>query len=60
MIVSHADEQKAGSAKTSLIGRLLDDYESAGIIDLEHENDLKLVGGGMYAGKGSSLPPNFI
>ena len=42
--------QRTGSAKTSLVGRLLDDYEAMGTVDLDHEYDIKMVGAIMYAG----------
>ena len=43
--------QRAGTARPSLVGKLLDDYEMTDTIDLDHENDIKLVGAIMYAGK---------
>ena len=43
--------QRAGTARPSLVGGLLDDYEMTDTIDHDHENDIKLVGSIMYAGK---------
>ena len=43
--------KRAGTAKPSLISKLLDEYDVLGAVDLEHEYDLKLVGAVMYAGK---------
>ena len=43
-------QQRAGTAKPSLIGELLDDYELSGVVDPDHENDIKLVGAVMYGG----------
>ena len=45
------ESQRAGTAKPSLIGRLLDDYDATGIVDVEHEYDLKMVGAAMYVGE---------
>ena len=44
------DCKAAGTAKPSLIGKLLDDYDVMGAVDLEHEYDLKLVGAAVYSG----------
>ena len=49
--VTKSGKQRAGTAKHSLIGRLLDDYDAAGVVDHDHEYDLKLVGAAMYAGE---------
>lgn len=35
----------------SLVGKLLDDYDVSGAVDLGHEHDLRMVGAVMYAGK---------
>ena len=43
--------KKAGTAKPSLIGNLMDEYEASGTLDPEHEYELKLIGAVMYAGK---------
>lgn len=43
--------KRSGKAKPSLIGSLLDDYDEAGALDLEHEYDLKVIGAAMYAGE---------
>ena len=43
--------KKAGTANVSLVGNLLDDYETTGTVDLAHEDDIKLVGAAMYAGE---------
>ena len=42
--------QKAGTAKPSLLGKLLDEYDAGGTVDAEHEYDLKMVGVIMYGG----------
>ena len=44
-------EKRAGSAKPSFIGKLLDDFDASGSMDSEHEYDLKMVGAGMYTGE---------
>ena len=44
-------KQRTGRAKPSFLGQLLDDYDAAGVVDSEHENELKLVGAAMYAGE---------
>ena len=43
--------KKAGTASVSLVGNLLEDYEATGAVDPDHEDDIKLVGAAMYAGK---------
>ena len=43
--------KRAGTASASLVGRLLDDHESTGVVDPDHEYDIKMVGAAMYSGK---------
>lgn len=40
-----------------MLGRLLDDYDAEGVVDMEHENDLKLVGAAMYGGEQKLAAP---
>ena len=40
-----------GIANTSLVGKLLDEYEAIGVVDPDHEYDIKMVGAIMYSGK---------
>ena len=47
-------EKRAGTAKSSLIGNLLDDYDAMGSVDSEHEYDLKMFAAVMYAGQNPS------
>ena len=44
--------QRAGTALPSLLGSLLDDYETMEAVDPGHEYDIQLIGSIMYAGKG--------
>ena len=48
--ITYPNDQKAGTASVSLISRLLDDYEAKGIVDLEHEYDMKIMSAVMYSG----------
>ena len=43
--------KRAGTAKSSLIGDLLDDYEATDTIDPGHEHDLKMIGAVMHSGE---------
>ena len=43
--------QSSGTAKPSLVGKLLDEYDAEGAADPEHEHDLKVVGAVMYGGE---------
>ena len=47
--------KRAGTARPSLIGKLLDEYEASGTADIEHEYDLKVIGAVMYAGKSFNI-----
>ena len=47
--------QRSGTAKSSLMGELLDDYDPATANDAEHEYDLKLVGGIIIGGRLENL-----
>lgn len=48
------ERKKAGTAKPSLLGSLLDDYDCTGMRDAEHEYDLKVVGTVMLGGSSPS------
>ena len=46
----------ARATNTSLVGRLLEDYETEKIIDPDHLDDIKLVGTVMYMGENHFNP----
>ena len=50
--------KRAGTGRASLVERLLDEYESIGVVDTDHEYDIKMIGAIMYSGKAVSSTPS--
>ncbi|KAH8114938.1 cytochrome P450 [Phellopilus nigrolimitatus] len=44
------EERLSGTAQTSLVNSLLEDYENSKVIDEDHEVNIKYIGGVVYAG----------
>lgn len=49
-LLTNSRPQASGIALPSFISFLLDEYEQTGSNDLDHEDDIKAVGGVVYGG----------